>query len=276
MIEAIFSPKTARQRPWHAFIASIVFTVAAFLLVLQIGATNAEGAGLGLLFISFITIAATPFFLNLFKMEECEEKKAPRNLFQRHRDVIEVCAFFFVAVIIASSLIHIIAPKTSETVFYDQKNDLVSRGIISGNALGGLDFANILFNNLKVMALIFVFSFVFGAGAIFILSWNASVIGVLIAKIAENPGQFGAITVVPGNAFANYFFALPFTFFRLLPHGFFEFLGYFIAAVAGGIFSVAIIREKLTANKEFVLMDITKYMAIATICVAIGAAIEVL
>lgn len=273
MIESILSPRTVERKPWEAFIAGVVFTFVAGLITLQIGATNPQGAGMGLLLVSFITIAATPFFLNIFRIEE---KQKRGNLFQRHADVIEIFAFFFGGVIVASSLLHILLPlQSSAGLFLDQSSDLKSRGIISGQAVTGLDFADVLFNNLKVLGLMFVFSFVFGAGAVFIISWNATIIGTLIAKIAENPAMYGSVTVIQGNALANYLVALPFTLLRILPHGIFEFLGYFIGAVAGGILSVAIIRERLLTEKERVLKDALIYMGIGAACIAIGAAIEV-
>ena len=279
MIESLFSPKVARQKPWVVFFAATVFTLISILLVFQVVSPGQNGAGMGLLLVSFITIAATPLFLTLFKIEEEEEKKVEKEgllseLFKRHADIIKVLGFFFIAIIFTSSIFSVLMPKTSAIVFADQTNDLLSRGIISARATNGINFFEILFNNLKVLVLIFIFSFVFGAGAIFVLSWNATVIGTLIAKIAENPAQYGFITIAEGNSLANYIIALPYTLLRLLPHGLFEFFAYFIAAVAGGILSVAIIREKLLTEKEIIFKDICCYMAIAAIFIFIGAAIE--
>jgi uncharacterized membrane protein SpoIIM required for sporulation len=109
-----------------------------------------------------------------------------------------------------------------------------------------------------------------------LISWNATIIGVLIAKIAENPTAFGAFELAKGNILLNYFVALPFTLLRLLPHGIFEFGGYFFGAVAGGILSVAIIREKIRQGRFMpVLKDSLIYLGISVALIAIGALIEV-
>jgi uncharacterized membrane protein SpoIIM required for sporulation len=292
MIESLFRPSNVEQKPWEAFLAGFVFTMAAGIIMLQIGTTNPCNSGLGLLMVGFITIAATPFFLNVFRIEEERDEKQTGNLFERHRPVITIFAFFFLAVVFASSLFYIAMPQQiSNYVFGDQANDLANRGIIgaenpvpifTGNATStgyatspAPDFMAIFMNNMRVNGLAFVFSFVFGAGAVFIICWNATILGVLVGKIAEVPAQYGAPVLVQGNAFANYFASLPFTLIRILPHGIFEFGGYFIAGIAGGILSVAIVRENFFDNWQNIMKDSLIYLGISAVFILIGAAIEV-
>ena len=68
--------------------------------------------------------------------------------------------------------------------------------------------------------------------------------------------------------------ALPITLIRILPHGIFEFGAYFFGAIAGGIFSVAIIREKLWSAKKLVLKDCAVYFIISIALVIVGAVVE--
>jgi uncharacterized membrane protein SpoIIM required for sporulation len=126
-----------------------------------------------------------------------------------------------------------------------------------------------------VLGLSFVFSLIFGAGAIYIIAWNATILGVLIAKIAETPAAYGSITVVQGNGFANLMAALPFTLLRILPHGIFEFGGYFLGAIAGGILSVAIIQETLLKDKQHVFYDSLVYLGLGALCILVGSVVEV-
>ncbi len=308
MIESLFNPKIIREKAtkrWEIFVAGFIFTIVAVLFSINVIPPTDGATGLGFLIIAFICIPAAPFFVQLFKIEEKEEFKKCRykvfakNLFTRHLDVIGVFAFFFLAVVFASSLIYVAVPEeTSNNIFGEQVTDLRAKGVLTGQAtdtfqieenkpneghmLSGASFGfgEIVLNNFTVLSLAFLFSFVFGAGAIFLISWNASIIGVLIGKIAENPEALGLIDT--GNLLTNYLIALPITILRLLPHGIFEFGAYFIGAIAGGVLSAGVIQESLRKRRtnfkhlKPVIIDSCIYLGIAFVLVVIGAVIEVL
>lgn len=287
MIESLIKPETAEKKPADSFIAGFLFTIAACILAFEI---QPASSGSGFLVVSFISIASAPFLVRLFKIEE---KRVTGNLFDRHAALIEIFSFFFVGVILGSSLFFVLTQNSA--VFTDQLKDLCAKGVVSdktcmgesvtgqaiglfsgtGNAIKGLSFSMILFNNLKVLALAFVFSFLLGAGAIFLISWNATIIGVLIGKIAQDPLTFGSITV-GNNIYLNYLIALPYTLLKLLPHGIFEFGGYFFGAIAGGILSVALIKKDEEGTRAFLLAfkDSLEYLLIAIILIVVGAGIE--
>src|SRR3989338_1553987 len=229
MLESIVRPVSAEHNPSEMVLVGIIFTMVSGLLVLQIGTSSPANTGLGLLLVAFISIPASPLLVNLFIIEG---KKVRRNrsfpipIIDRHDEVIKVLAFLFIGIIIGASILYLLLPgETAQFLFSDQLHDLSARGVnvMSGNAIARTDFWSLIENNTKVTLLVLVFSFVFGAGAIFIIAWNGTIIGVLIANIAQNPGRFGGIELLPGNPFVNYLAALPITFINLLPHGFFEF-----------------------------------------------------
>ncbi len=287
MIESLIKPETAEKKPADSFIAGFLFTIAACILAFEI---QPASTGSGFLVVSFISIASAPFLVRLFKIEE---RKVSGNLFDRHAALIEIFTFFFVGVILGSSLFFVLTQNSA--IFTDQLRDLCAKGVVTGetcsgvgataqaiglfsatgNAIKGLSFSMILFNNLKVLALAFVFSFLLGAGAIFLISWNATIIGVLIGKIAQDPLTFGSIAV-GNNIYLNYLIALPYTLLKLLPHGIFEFGGYFFGAIAGGILSVALIKKDEEGTKAFLLAfrDSLEYLLIAIGLIVIGATIE--
>ena len=78
-----------------------------------------------------------------------------------------------------------------------------------------------------------IFSLAFGAGAIFILVWNASVIGASMGMFAN-----GSLRNLP-NSFVRY-----------LIHGIPEIMAYFVVALAGGIISFAFIRGDLKNSER--------------------------
>ena len=118
----------------------------------------------------------------------------------------------------------------------------------------------IITNNLRVMALSFALSFLIGSGAIVILAWNASILGLYLASFLRQGllEEFVAKTV------------------GIIPHAPIEIGAYFLAGIAGGIISVGLIREKVF-SKEFFLVfkDSLLLLAWAIVAVIIGALIEV-
>ena len=138
---------------------------------------------------------------------------------------------------------------------------------ISGNLLINSNILiKIFINNLKVMLFCLFFSLFFGAGAIFILTWNASVIGAAMGTFA-NEGI---------KSLGTHFISLPLSLFRYMIHGVFEISAYFMAALAGGIISVAIINNDLKGEyKDKILKDSLDLIIMATAFIIIGGIVEV-
>jgi uncharacterized membrane protein SpoIIM required for sporulation len=112
-----------------------------------------------------------------------------------------------------------------------------------------------------------VFSFVYGAGAVFFLGWNASVIGVLIGKdivqYSATHGGLIALGVAANRALG------------LVPHGLFEALGYFVAATAGGIIGAAVSKKRhLKGETMLIAKDVAIMLLYAFGLIAIGALVE--
>lgn len=289
MIESLFNPREVKgksSKRLEIFVAGVIFTLVGTLLAINILPPKPGVHGLGFLVVAFISIPAAPFYVQIFKIEEKEDIiERSKSLLLRHMDIIEIFGMFFLSVVFASSLFYVVAPpEVSNSVFADQIQDLQQKNIISGKAhstgLGTTDygFQEILSNNLVVLGLSVVFSFLLGSGAVFLISWNATIIGALIGKIASNPEAFGSVST--GNILTNYLIALPVTLLRLLPHGIFEIGAYFIGAVAGGILSAGVIRESVRKREtqfthlKQVFMDSLLYLGISVVFVVIGAAIE--
>lgn len=104
-----------------------------------------------------------------------------------------------------------------------------------------------------------LFSFLFGAGAIFILAWNASVIAAAIGVFAK-------------SSLVN----MPAGMLRYLFHGLPEISSYFIVALAGGIIGTAIIKHEFGTDKFWrVLQDSLDLVILALVVLIVSAFIEV-
>jgi len=263
MIESIISPGSAERKSWTAIGVGFLFTVIAALITFVIE-TFSVCHGAGYLLVSFITIAAAPLFVRVFGIEEHKKRG---NILERHWPVIEVYAYFFIGVIIASSFFFALyGDRGSKCLFTDQLSALNNIGVINeknlpacgpeGSTITGLavvhkSWESFFVNNVSLLLLLFIFSLVLGAGSVWLISWNASVIGVLIGYNLD-----------------------PLILIKILPHGIFEFGGYFLGAVAGGILSAAIVQERIKDEYERVLKDSFIYLGLAVAMIFLGAIIE--
>jgi MFS family permease len=256
VLERLVNVRVALKQPFWVFIlGGLISTISLALsfLIFQ--------ESVGLLSNFFITFAIMPFMLDFIRYEGANvEQKAEElrkmNIFQRHRNVIMVYTAFFAGMVLTQTILYMMIPeKWSQKLFEDQVNQI---NLIRGKATFGGTFSTILINNSGVLVLSFLFSFLFGAGAIFILAWNASVLSVAIGMTAKSFGGFRGI---------------PLAILTFFPHGSLEILAYFIGGIAGGLASVAFTKRK-TEKFSFIIRDSLEMMVAAFALLVIAAAIE--
>ncbi|MEM5834560.1 MAG: stage II sporulation protein M [Candidatus Aenigmatarchaeota archaeon] len=254
VLEKLVPLKLALRNPLVMIIYGAIISLACLFI-----ASIIFESSIGLMTNLLITIASLPFMLNLIRYHEAKEEEViekDTSLLKRHADILKVYAAFCAGVVIALSLTYVLLPEeTSYKLFKDQIDTI---NAIRGKATFADTFQAIFFNNVGVMFLSFLLSFLFGAGAIFIISWNASVLAAAIGSLAKSIGGVKALPVA----------ALPF-----LPHGSLEFLAFFIGAIAGGLISVAITRRK-SKNFWLIVFDSLKLLLISIVILGIAAFIE--
>jgi uncharacterized membrane protein SpoIIM required for sporulation len=255
VLERLISIKDAIKQPVWMFLIGGIVSVACLFISFFIFEKS-----VGLFTTFLITFTMAPFMLNLVRrqeeMEESVKKIQQLNIFQRHADILKVYTAFFAGMILSMSIIYLMLPSaTVERLFEDQVNEI---NIIRGSFLDFTTFQRIVFNNVGVLFLSFLFSFVFGAGAIFILAWNASVLSAAIGMAAKSIGGMAA---------------LPLAVLMFFPHGSLEILAYFIGGIAGGLVSAAVTRRK-SPKLFFILKDSFKLMLISIIILLVAGLIE--
>jgi uncharacterized membrane protein SpoIIM required for sporulation len=190
------------------------------------------------------------------KDEEDIERRKEQNLLQRHKSILVVYTAFFTGMIVAMSLVFLLLPQaTVEKLFDDQINEIK---LIRGSAIFADTFQRILVNNIGVLFISFLFAFLFGSGAVFILAWNASVLSTAIGLTAKAMGGMKG---------------LPLAIMVYFPHGSLEILAYFIGGVAGGLVSAAITRRK-SKWLWVIIKDSLVLMSISVILLIVAGAIE--
>ncbi|MBI2145310.1 stage II sporulation protein M [Candidatus Woesearchaeota archaeon] len=136
-------------------------------------------------------------------------------------------------------------------------------------------FVKIFLNNIKVLFFVLIFAFFYGAGSIFILAWNATVVAAAIGIFVRN--SLSSVAASLGfSSVSAYFSSYSLGLLRYLTHGWLEILAYFIAALAGGIISVAVARHTFNSRGfRKVLLDSVDLVALSLGALFLAAIVEV-
>ena len=227
--------------------------------------------------IAFVTVGIMPVLYSVFVKEEKEEAKKPGaalTFLGRHFDIIMVYSWFFIGLIVAYAFWYHYLPEPQRALaFKEQEATWGQINQLRGNLTQTTSIATacqsrdvtllamncIYYNNAIVLGWAILFSFVYGAGSIFLIAWNASVIGLVIGK------EWVSTNVVRAMARA----------IGLLPHGMPEIFAYFFGAIAGGIISVGVTKKKYRGKEfEIVLKDAAVMIITAYIVLFAAAVIE--
>jgi uncharacterized membrane protein SpoIIM required for sporulation len=274
VLESVLNPFTAAKRPWELLVAGIFYGSAALFLSIWI---FEEYASLVMVFLT--VMACIPLFYKTLRSEEAKDLliKSETKLLKEHGKAIMLLVLLFIGLTIAFSFWYVVLPaETSSNVFKIQTQTIASLNQQVTGSIAKFNLLNRIFlNNIKVLIFCILFSFIYGSGAIFILSWNASVIGAAAGNfirthLAQYAGAVGFSKV------AAYFYASSLSILRYSLHGIPEILAYFVAGLAGGILSVAIIKRDFgTKSFERILLDSSDLILIAVFILFIAALLEV-
>ncbi len=271
VLESLFNPFMLKKRPWEVFIAGFVYAIVGLMLSYFVFREIA-----GILMVFLIVIATIPLLYTTIKNEEELDLKCDQEwvLLKEHTKVIIFLIFMFFGITAALVLSYVFLPQpVVQTVFKFQEQAIVN---VNNNVQGGVVqftyFVRIFINNLKVLFFCLVFSLLYGTGAIFILTWNASVIAAAMGNLIKMELAKTA-SLVGFTSISAYFSVATFSFFRYMTHGIFEIGAYFVAGLAAGIISIALIKHNLQDNR--VLTDSLNLIFISLGMLILAALIEV-
>ncbi len=279
MLELFINPKRAERQPWQMFFIGLFYASLSIVLAyIMFGSDPVLSKGMGLLIVIFCVIFTMPFIYYTIKLEERKniEYDEQIKLLKEHWNAIKVFLWLFLGFVVAFSFWHMVLPHGQNILNFqiqtycsinqhsNYENCLKQYGLLETSGITGKvtskeRFLSIFVNNIKVMMLTLFLSLIFGAGAIFILAWNASVIAAAI-------GIFTKFQVA----------SIPIGLGRYMIHGIPEIAAYFVAALAGGILSLAVIRKDLNKDRFWnILQDSFNLLIIAIIIIFVSGIIEV-
>jgi uncharacterized membrane protein SpoIIM required for sporulation len=278
MLESLINPKRVEKGPWKMFFIGLLYASLSILLVHWFFNNDAVLSQYsGMIVVTFCVMFSLPFMYFIIKQEEKQDEEVEGliGVWKVHKDAIYSFIWLFLGFIIAFAIWYIVLQNSNlfnaqiETYCminnpgsiadcvsqYDFPQHITS----TGAATKQLRFLSIIENNIYVMIFTLIFSLIFGAGAIFVLAWNASVISAAISVFTKYKVD-----------------KIPIGIARYMIHGFPEIAAYFITALAGGIFGIGIVRNNIRSRKFLrVIENVVILLFAAVIILIIAAFIEV-
>lgn len=276
VLESLVNVVKAERKPSELVIIGFFYTSAAILLSEWLFHEYST-----MTFVFFTAMASVPLLYNMLRYEEKKdlEISSERRLLKEHGKAFKAFLYLFLGITVGSAFWYVVLPaNTVMNVFESQTNTLIT---IRGHATNvGFDqqfnsFIKIFLNNIQVMIFSALFSFLYGAGAIFILAWNASVIGTAIGNFVR--GNLASYAHLVGfEKLTQYFQIISIGLLKYAIHGIPEILAYIVAALGGGIISVAVINHDFRTRKfEHIILDSADLFLISIGLLLIAGILEV-
>jgi uncharacterized membrane protein SpoIIM required for sporulation len=278
MLESLVNPKRIEKGPWKMFFIGLIYGSLSLLLVEWFFAGDMVLSKFsGIIVVTFCVMFSLPFMYYLLKQEEEEDEEVEGffSVWKMHKDAIYAFMWLFLGFVLSFAIWYMILSDSN--LFNAQietycminspgniegcvaKYNIENQAIATGAATKEMRFLSIIENNIYVMIFTLIFSLIFGAGAIFVLAWNASVISAAI------------------GIFTNYDLKdIPFGILRYMIHGFPEIAAYFVTALAGGIFGIGVIKNGIRGQKFLrIVENVVVLLFISIMILIIAAIIEV-
>ena len=270
VLEHIFPEDWLEQKGRYAFILGIIYSIVGLLLASILFPSDPA-----LVAVALTSMLLLPEMYKIFAIEErkesVEKKISLSELWKDDIDVVRIYVFLFLGIILVYSMGTILLPSLqSNNMFREQVEIRLGQGF-AGNAVSigqftGDLFFSLLSNNFLVLIACFVLALLTGDGAIFLITWNASVWGTIFGLTARSAADFAGQHPI-------YLFLL--IMLIVFPHMMLEAISYFLAAISGSIISKDVILEDFASDRFFGVFSFNLYLLfVALIFLVLGAAVE--
>ncbi|MCK4589824.1 MAG: stage II sporulation protein M [Nanoarchaeota archaeon] len=264
VFEQLFTPEKITQHPEYSLYLGIIYSLLSFITSYLLFINIPSFIGVSTLL--FTVILTIPIAVKLFQYEEKLELKQ-KSFFKRHKVITDFFIYFFIGVFIVFFVLSLAWP---DKVF--SQNHLY--GTTPNQITGSLPIPDsilisaIFKNNLFVMLIAFALSLFYGSGALFLIILNASIFASALATLVRTTAPAGTFLTKYSFTACN----LGIMFFHMIP----EVSAYLLAAIAGGVLSKAIMKEKfLSPNFIKILKNSGLLLLIALTVLFVATIIEV-
>jgi uncharacterized membrane protein SpoIIM required for sporulation len=269
VLEHIFPEDWLEKKARFAFVLGVGYSVVAIL----IASTLFKGDP-ALVAVAFTSLLLLPELYKIFDMDErkerMEKKVTLKGLINDDWDIVKIYLFLFVGILLTYAVATMVLPSfDTNTLFREQLELRLGQGF-AGNAIAGTFssdlFWSLLNNNFIVMMACFVMALLTGDGAIFLITWNASVWGTIFGYTARAASNFS------GESMYSLFGKIALV---VTPHVLLEATCYILAAIAGAVISKDVILEEFASDRFMEVFGFNIYlMLFAVLFLIVGAGVE--
>lgn len=269
VVESLITPEKAEKKPVSMLYAGFFYSTLGLFFSALVFEKYASFAA--------IFLTTMPLIVLMYKSLQREEEKdmqikQEKILVKEHSRVLSFFMALFLGIVLSYTLWFTVLPHDiGANLFEYQINSLeISTSNLEGQLTAQEEnMITIFLNNASVWLLCLVFSFTYGAGAVFILTLNASILGAAIGDIIRK--YLSQMHLAQGTGFLETYANS----MCYLIHGIPEISAYFLAALGGGIISVAVANHHYRSKKFVrILVDSSDLVIISIIVLTIAAVIE--
>lgn len=263
VLEHLFPENWLEKKSGYAFLLGAGYSIIAIVI-----ASILFPADPALVAVAFTALLLLPELYKMFSIEERledkEKKFSFKNLYKDNKNFVKVYLFISLGIFLVYAIGALVLPSF-------QVNDLFREQLEMRGASGGAIFTDSLFwgiliNNWWVLIACFLISLLTGDGAIFLITWNASMWGTIFGVTARNAAHYSN---------ANPFFNLLLVLVIVLPHAFLEILSYILAAISGGVISKDVLLEKFESTRFNRVFNYNVWILIMAVAILfLGAFVE--
>ncbi len=280
VLESIIKPAKMEKHPIEMLLVGIFYSTLGLFLAYYIFPDNASLAA--------VFITTIPLIVVMINTVKYEEKKdlnihEEKFLIKEHGKALSMFFFLFMGMVVSYSFWFTVLPADYVVSLFSYQKGIIDyiQGLsnpgtaATGNYIKGMSsFERIISNNVVVLFFCILFSFLYGAGAIFILTLNASIIGVAVGTKVRH---YVDATIFDGSSqmLYGYFNSSVSITFCYMFHGIFEISSYIVGALAGGIISVAVVNHDFRTRQFWhIVKDSSDLIILSLILLLVGAFTE--
>lgn len=269
VLEHLFPEDWLEHKGIYAFVLGAVYSIIGILL-----SSILFPGDPALVAVAFTALLLLPELYKIFSIEErkegLERGVSLGALWRDDIEVIRVYFFLFLGILLVYSAGTMIMPEMQMNELFREQLEIRFGQGFAGSATAGVFSSNLfwelLSNNFLVLLACFVLALLTGDGAIFLITWNASVWGTIFGLTAKGAGSFTAQS--------------PFLFFGIImlvvfPHMILEAISYFLAAISGSVISKDVILEEFASERFMEVFGLNLYLLLfGLVFLVLGALVE--
>lgn len=269
VLEHVFPEDWLEQKARYAFILGIVYSIIGVMV-----ASILFPGDPALVAVAFTSLLLLPELYKIFSIEErqerMEERVSLRALWRDDIDIIKVYVALFLGIMLVYALGTILLPSFQTNLLFREQLEIRLGQGFAGNAIlgswSGDLFWALLGNNFLVLLACFIMALLTGDGAIFLITWNASVWGTIFGFTAKSASLFSG---------ENVFWLFAIIILTVFPHMMIEAMSYFLAAISGSVISKDVLLEEFASERFFEVFGFNMYLLLfALLFLLLGAGVE--